>query len=282
MSLLAAGTAVTRTAGDLVRYHAKLLLVDRRQLFVLGYNFTRLDIERSRGFGFITTNRSLVLEAARLFEADSKRQPYSAGLKSFVVSPLNARAQLASFLEGARKELLIYDPEISDPKMLRLLADRLGAGVAIRIIGRVKKFPAPFAVREQPKLRLHARAIVRDGRRVFIGSQSLRANELDKRREVGVIFDNARIAARLAATFEEDWKTARPAAAPAEVAKAVAKAVADELPPVAPVVTGAVRQATGSKNGAVPIDKGAIEETVKDAVKEAVKDLVKEAVEQAS
>jgi hypothetical protein len=35
--------------------------------------------------------------------------------------------------------------------------------------------------------RLHVRAMVRDGRRAFIGSQSLRRLELDERREIGLI-----------------------------------------------------------------------------------------------
>ena len=34
-------------------------------------------------------------------------------------------------------------------------------------------------------LRLHVRAIVRDRKAAFVGSQSLRKLELDKRREVG-------------------------------------------------------------------------------------------------
>ena len=35
MRLLAAGVTVSRTDNDLVRYHGKLMVVDRRQLFVL-------------------------------------------------------------------------------------------------------------------------------------------------------------------------------------------------------------------------------------------------------
>src|SRR5690348_1871118 len=51
--LLAAGVTVARTASDLVRYHGKLIIVDRRELYLLAFNFTSLDIERSRSFGII-------------------------------------------------------------------------------------------------------------------------------------------------------------------------------------------------------------------------------------
>ena len=41
--MLDAGVMVSRTADDLVRYHGKLLIVDRSELYVLGYNFTTID-----------------------------------------------------------------------------------------------------------------------------------------------------------------------------------------------------------------------------------------------
>jgi hypothetical protein len=53
------------------------------------------------------------------------------------------------------------------------------------------------------------RAIMRDGRQAFIGSQSLRALELDKRREVGVFVTRASIVKELIATFECEWMQTR-------------------------------------------------------------------------
>ena len=63
MRFLASGITVARTAGDLVRYHGKMMIVDRKELYVLSFNFTYLDIDRSRGFGLITRNPKLVTEA---------------------------------------------------------------------------------------------------------------------------------------------------------------------------------------------------------------------------
>src|SRR5256885_2864276 len=45
MRLLAAGVTVARTSDDLLRYHGKMLIIDRRELYVLSFNFTYLDIE---------------------------------------------------------------------------------------------------------------------------------------------------------------------------------------------------------------------------------------------
>ena len=58
-------------------------------------------------------------------------------------------------------------------------------------------------------LRLHVRAIVRDGTTAFVGSQSLRKLELDGRREVGVIVNDARTAKKIQSVFETDWAAQR-------------------------------------------------------------------------
>src|SRR5580692_10928494 len=115
MRLLAAGVRVSRTDDDLVRYHGKLMIVDRKVLYLLAFNFTYLDMERSRSFAIITDNKKHVEQAGKLFDADTTRQPYTAGSATFVVSPINARKQITSFIKGAKKELLIYDPEVGDP-----------------------------------------------------------------------------------------------------------------------------------------------------------------------
>ena len=60
-------------------------------------------------------------------------------------------------------------------------------------------------VQKLPGLRLHVRAMIRDGDTAFVGSQSLRALELDARREVGLIFKDPKVVKRLQEVFEDDW-----------------------------------------------------------------------------
>jgi phosphatidylserine/phosphatidylglycerophosphate/cardiolipin synthase-like enzyme len=286
MRFLEAGITVSRTSNDLVRYHAKMMIVDRRLLCVLGFNFTYMDIERSRSFGYITKDRGLVKEAVKLFEADATRQSYEPELSGFVVSPENSRKQLSAFVKGARKELWIYDPKISDPTMVHLLQERAAAGVDVRVIGRLTRKNGKIAVAQLRKPRLHTRTIIRDRRHAFVGSQSLRKIELEQRREVGVIFRDPKSLARLIKTFEEDWASLNQAreGVPGEarehakVAKKIAKAVAKELPPIAPVVEQVVREVAGET--AASLDLVEIEESMKAAVKKAVKEVVRDAVEE--
>jgi len=196
---------VTRTAEDLIRYHSKVMIIDRRKLYLLTFNFTFLDIHHSRSFGIIAEEPHLVAEAVQLFSADVAGKSHKAGSKYFVISPNNARQKLSEFILGARKQLLIYDGKLSDSQMLKLLANRARAGVEIKVIGHTGKKVAGVDVRPMPLIRLHAQAIIRDGQEVFFGSQSLRKSELDQRREVGLITSNLEAIKSFFLIFVMDW-----------------------------------------------------------------------------
>jgi phosphatidylserine/phosphatidylglycerophosphate/cardiolipin synthase-like enzyme len=204
MELLAGGVTVSRTADDLVRYHGKLMIVDSKILHAYGFNFTHLDIDKSRSFGVITKNPKLVAEAMKLFEADFERQPYTSFHDRLVVSPENARDLLAAFIKGTRKELLIYDPHLSDEAMLRLIGERLRAGATVKVLGKCDPKWNVCSVKF-PGKRLHVRAMIRDGKRAFIGSQSLRKLELEKRREIGIIVTDESVVRELRDVFTADW-----------------------------------------------------------------------------
>ena len=203
--LLKAGVVLALIAGDLVRYHGKMMIVDRRVLHVYGFNYTRAD-HASRSFGIVTTNRRLLREALKLFEADATRRPYRPGTPNFVVSPDNSRERLAAFIRGARRQLLIYDPRLSDEAIHQLLRRRAEAGVDVRVIGETPNLQSPLPVEKYPGWRLHVRAIIRDGQQAFVGSQSLNPLALEGRREIGVIVSDTAVVKELQSIFERDWR----------------------------------------------------------------------------
>ena len=206
--LLKCGATLSRTADDKVRYHGKVIVVDNKRAFVLGFNFTGLDVKRSRSLGLVTANPKIVAALTRVIEADHNRVPPVVSSTRLVVSPEDAREKLANFIRGARRELLIYDSQVTDDRMIALLMQRAAAGVKIKILGGVERKwkDTGFKVKPLRGLRLHVRAIVRDRKAAFIGSQSLRKLELDKRREVGLITKDRRAVAQVAKVFDGDWK----------------------------------------------------------------------------
>lgn len=296
LRFLDAGIIVARTSDDLTRYHGKYILIDRRVLYVLSFNFTHLDIDRSRGFGVVTSQPLCLQEAAKLFRADCTRTRYAPKIETFVVSPANSRRVLGTFLKRAKTQLLIYDPNISDKEMLQVLQERAKAGVEVKVIGQVSG-RVSFEVQKLAGTRLHTRTIIRDRRQAFVGSQSLRPAELDARREVGLIVQDPKAVKKLIDTFESDWTRTRTksvpappdaedapieapsAASPKEIAKAV-KVFTKELQPLSTSVKKAVRQAVAKAGNEVLHDKD-VKDTMKQVVKEAVKEAVKKAVHDA-
>jgi phosphatidylserine/phosphatidylglycerophosphate/cardiolipin synthase-like enzyme len=277
MRLLAEGVTVCRTADDLVRYHGKMIVVDDRELYVFGFNFTHMDVDLSRSFGLQTTKSSVVTEAVRLFDSDCKRTPYKGAKGDLVVSPVNAREKLTKFVDGAKKRLLIYEMKISDRDFIKCLDKKIAAGVDIKILSRTAANTRTVPVRRLSG-RLHLRAIIRDGDEAFIGSQSLRKLELEARREIGIIFHSRSIVKQMESVFEKDWKKSEPlveadsvAAALRIPAKKVAKEVAKQIA-VKPVVEDAVDRIVENSDAALEPEE--IAQTVRDAFRDEVEGAV--------
>jgi phosphatidylserine/phosphatidylglycerophosphate/cardiolipin synthase-like enzyme len=226
MDLLEAGVTVSRTGDELIRYHGKYLVIDRQSLWVLGFNFVSLDIVKSRSFGLMTRRRTEVSEAIKLFEADVTRQPYVPGDTDLVVSPETSRLDLMKFVRDAKQQLLIYDPKITDRSFCEALAARAKAGVEVKVMGKVSGPASELPHEKFPGKRLHVRLIIRDARDAFLGSQSLRALELDKRREIGLIVKRKALVAEMVKVFQDDW-------ADTDSGKAEKKKKAEELARVA-------------------------------------------------
>jgi phosphatidylserine/phosphatidylglycerophosphate/cardiolipin synthase-like enzyme len=202
--MLRAGVTVTRSSDELVRYHAKMVVIDREVLHVYGFNFSAIDL-KSRSLGIVSRDRRVVQVALRLFEADSTRQEFEPMHDNLVVSPENSREQLATLIKRTRRQLLIWDPKVADPQMIRLIRQRAKAGVDVRVIGKIARRGADLRVQKMPDLRLHVRAMVSDGTTAFVGSQSLRALELDARREIGLIVREPKVVRGILDLFEQDW-----------------------------------------------------------------------------
>jgi cardiolipin synthase A/B len=200
---------------------------------------------------------------------------------------VNARQGLETFLTGAKKELLIYDVDIADREILRILQERLETGVQVKIIGHVSRSKR-LSARVFKRMRLHTRVVIRDCKQAFLGSQSMRKLELDGRREIGMIVNNAKVVGSLITVFEDDWKASTPAdrradkkrvSAKAErTSRKVTKAVRRKLAP-GPVVQQVVKVI--EKEAKVEVDRAEASEMVKGALAKAVKKTAAKIVEEA-
>jgi phosphatidylserine/phosphatidylglycerophosphate/cardiolipin synthase-like enzyme len=91
-----------------------------------------------------------------------------------------------------RVRIILPAPSGPDP-------DAAAVAAVTRAGAQVHWLPASY-------LYAHAKAIMVDGQRAFVGSENLSAASLDRNRELGVIVADQRAIATLQATFAADWR----------------------------------------------------------------------------
>ena len=261
-----------------------MFVIDDKTLYILGFNFTHMDIDLSRSFGLAITKKATVKEAIRLFECDSKRKRYTKVKDDLVVSPVNARKCLTEFIAGTKKRLLIYEMKISDRDFVKLLNRKISAGAEVRVLSRASAKSGTIPVRRLPS-RLHLRAMLRDSNALFLGSQSLRKLELEARREIGVIVKDKKMVKQMEEVFEKDWKRSEPVVEDSKLAtalvvpaKKVAKEVAKQIA-IKPVVEQVLEKVIDTKDP-TPFEPDEVAQTVREAFQEQVQGAVREALKE--
>ena len=194
------------------------MVVDEAVTVIMNQNLTQSAFTANREFGVVTDEPDAVRAAAAIFTADWTRgaEPEPGPL---VVSPTNAREQLLALVRGARISLDLYAEVLRDPQLLDALAAAAERGVGVRIIvSPSADFEAEVdelttsgvEIRLSNSLYIHAKLIVADGERAFIGSQNLSATSLDQNRELGIVVDDPVNLSRLTRTFGIDFRAAAP------------------------------------------------------------------------
>lgn len=222
--------AELRTAGVEVKWaaqrftfsHVKALVVDGSVALIMNLNLTRSAFETNREFAVITTRAAEVASIQALFEADWRGQDEPRP-GSLVVSPSNSRHVLTALIESARVSLELYAQVVRDEAVADALAAAAERGVRVRLV--TSPDIDPVATRMLTELAergvevrlvstpyIHAKAIVVDAKRAFVGSQNLTATSLDENREIGLIFADPAAVARLLRAFEADFASGERAA----------------------------------------------------------------------
>ncbi|HEX2281837.1 MAG TPA: phospholipase D-like domain-containing protein [Thermomicrobiales bacterium] len=193
-------------------------MVDGAVAIIMNQNLTESAFTANREFGVVTNRPDAVQAAAAVFTADWTRggEPDPGPL---VVSPTNARDRLLALVDGAQVSLDLYAEVLRDPQLLDALAAAVERGVRVRIIispsanfaAEIEALTASGVdIRLSRSLYIHAKLIVADGERAFVGSQNLSATSLDQNRELGIIVDDPVNLSRLTRTFAIDFRAATP------------------------------------------------------------------------
>ena len=207
---------VRRYAGGM-KYHAKYLVADGERALVTTANLTVRCFQRTCDFALVTHDATVTAGLCELFDADWHTRPArltAAQRDRLVVGPEGApRERFASLVNEAHHRLCILDSRLDDPRVVEAIAARRFAGVTIERARR----------RDVRPLRRHGKLLIADQAVAVLGSSSLSAHALERRRELAVVVRDPRLIAEL----DLFWRThlAR---------RAGVAAVADAAPEIRP------------------------------------------------
>lgn len=216
--LIAAGVPVKLAGASFRLSHEKSAVIDDRAV-IMTANLTPSAWTRNREIAVEVGDPRLVAGVAACFAADWSRGPCAHAGDGLVWSPGGARDALLALIGSARATLDVYTEVMQDRDTVDAMARQAGAGVRVRVImspetggDGATSGPALDAlqragvrVRLLAKPYVHAKALIVDRARAYVGSHNLSFSSLDLNRELGIVFDASGAIGRLTGVFDADW-----------------------------------------------------------------------------
>ncbi|GCE25352.1 hypothetical protein KDA_08360 [Dictyobacter alpinus] len=227
--LRAAGIQTRTSNPQFALTHEKGMLIDGQTAYIMTCNFTASALGNSkytlnREYGIIDTNAQDVKAVQDIFTADWQRVQVKVESPRLVVSPLNSHSTFLSLIHSAKTSLYVEAEEMQDDQVQQALSDASAKGVQVRVVlptsmgGQDYNLPGITAikkhgvqVREDKKLYMHAKIIVVDQQKAFVGSENISTASLDKNRELGILVADTSILTTLTKTFQQDWSDSQAA-----------------------------------------------------------------------
>lgn len=206
------GNIINWTSASFPLTHQKSIVFDDRLVCVLNMNLSKAAFEKNREYNICSTEKEDIAEVTNIFNADWERKDYLPSDPHLVVSPNNSRGKLTALINSAQKTLDIEIEVLTDPQMVELLVQKAKT-IPVRIIlppkksiknadvagGQTKYLSSPYP---------HAKLIIVDSERAYVGSINFTSQSLDHNRELGILVSQPNILERLNQTFNADWQKA--------------------------------------------------------------------------
>jgi phosphatidylserine/phosphatidylglycerophosphate/cardiolipin synthase-like enzyme len=232
--LLAGGVEVRKSSARFSLTHAKAMVIDGRRAFIMSLNLAG-GAASMRDYGVVTQDPSIVAAVAQVFETDWANAGNDAGDSPgvsdprLVLSPVNSESRLQELIGSAKRELIVTVENLGDPVIQEALIRAARRGVAVRLIvpmcglsdDPLRNYPFMDALKQGGVLArvmpypatprqpyMHAKMMVADGRRAYVGSANYSVNSTRLARELGLLFSEPKLIAVLSAAFAEDWQAA--------------------------------------------------------------------------
>lgn len=207
--------------------HSKTIIIDGEKVIIMTMNLTQSSAATNREYIATDSDPQDVADAETIFDGDFNNTSTTVNGK-LVVSPRNAssidaRTRLKALIDSAKTTLDVESQSLSDGVLVDAIILAHQAGVKVRVvfdgnfagsdaqqeaIAKLKQYQVPVVGLTTPDM--HAKAIVVDGERAFVGSMNLTTNALLNNREMGVITDAASEVKKVQDTIAADFAAGSP------------------------------------------------------------------------
>jgi cardiolipin synthase len=218
-----AGVSV-RWAPDGIIFHQKTVTVDHSVSAIMTGNLTAKYYPTTRDFVLVDDQAAAVSAIEDEFGDDWGGGPVTDGpsLSGLVWSP-ESQSTLVNFIGSARRTVVVENEEMDSGAIESALEAAARRGVAVEVVMTANsEWDAAFdqlsaaGVRvatypdSEEALYIHAKAVVVDVDRAFVGSQNFSTPSLQYNRELGVTTDDPAVVAPLAQTLSADFAGGTP------------------------------------------------------------------------
>jgi cardiolipin synthase len=203
--------------------HAKTIIIDGTKLIVMTMNLTYTSAQSNREYIATDTDPTDVADAEKIFDADFKNVNVTLPTTRLVLSPDNASAvdaqtRLVNLIGSAKTSLDVEVQSLSDDTLVDAIVKAHKANVTVRVVldgdtlggtaqedavTTLKSNGVPVKAVSTPDI--HAKAIVVDGARAFVGSQNMTPTALFANREMGIITDATAEVAKVKKAIGDDF-----------------------------------------------------------------------------
>lgn len=212
--------------------HYKFVIFDKTYALIQTLNYDSDSFHNSRNFGLGIHDKSQVSTLQQIFDNDYKDNTSKNDemVSSFwensklILGPVNQRQFIYNFIQSAKSSLHIYQQDITDPDIARVLCSLAREGKRIQVL----MSPAPFGSTDlnrvnhilinhaggecrflpKNKLYIHAKVIIIDPEnegKLLLGSCNFWSQAVSSQRELGIIEDNTITVKKIYSIFAKDW-----------------------------------------------------------------------------
>ena len=216
------GVSVHWTPSYFALTHQKTMVVDNHSAYILTFNFTPQYYASSRDFGVIDTDSNDVNAIGAAFTADWNGQKTTASSGDDLVWSPGSQTAMVDLINGAQHSLDVYNEEMDDGPVETALENAAKRGVTVDVVmTNSSEWDAAFSKLKDSGVNvhvfapnaseyIHAKMILADSNKAFLGSENFSSTSLSRNRELGIVSNDPAILNSLTATFSDDYTAASP------------------------------------------------------------------------